>query len=295
MALKDQLEKLKENWLLVLLILVVMIMPFLLLSGSISYLGSAQKMMDYEYSAGGSAYRSTSSYSPIYDNRDFAPDETDRKVVKTVSISTESKRGSFRDDEEKLKAIISSTDSYLLNENVNKYGTGWDSYLYGNYEIRVPANKYDFVVTQLKAIGEIRSFSENKLDITGSYTNLQIELEAETKRLDRYNGMLDEATLVADKITLADKIFDQERKIKYMEDQINNMDTTIDYSTVYFTMTEKQSSYSNIALVKFGELIRVLAGSFNSLLVFIFSIVPWLTGIILIVISIRFFKKKKKH
>lgn len=63
--------------------------------------------------------------------------------------------------------------------------------------------------------------------------------------------MYKEATSIQDKLTLNDRIFDQERRIKYLTDSINNMDQRIEYSTVYISLTEKKSEYINIVFVKF--------------------------------------------
>ena len=51
--------------------------------------------------------------------------------------------------------------------------------------------------------------------------------------------MLTEATAVSDKIELSDRIFNQERTIKYFEDQLKNAGTRVEYSTLYVTLTEK--------------------------------------------------------
>ena len=110
------------------------------------------------------------------------------------------KRGSFKNAEKRVKSIITASNSFLLNENVNRYGTGLSSYYRGSYQIKVEANKYDSVISQLKDIGEVTSFNENARDVTGRHTNLQIELEAEQERLLRYKEMYAQATDVSDKI-----------------------------------------------------------------------------------------------
>jgi len=55
------------------------------------------------------------------------------------------------------------------------------------------------VISQLKQIGEVKSFNERMDDITGSYENINIELQAEKDRLIRYQDMYREASIVTDK------------------------------------------------------------------------------------------------
>ena len=275
MSFKDQLYKIKENWLLILVIAIVFLT-----------LNSGSPLQSITQSSGGyfaskmavsesAAYDRSYGIIPPMPQEDFAPEVSERKITKTASMTNEVRQGAFKDAEAKLKSIVSSSNSYLLNENVNKYETGWKNYYNGYYTIKVDTKKYNDVVLQLKAIGEVKSFSENAEDITGSYTNSKIELDAEKQRLERFRKMYDEASLVADKIQLNDKIFDLERRIKYLEDSIKNMDKQVDYSTVYISINEKQSEYAGIVLVRFSELVRNLVSSINSLFSLVFIALPY--------------------
>ena len=277
MGIKEQFSKLKDNWLIIALVLVVL---FFMSGGNLvsNIAGSTYKAstsLSRMAAVDSMGYAMEEAYYPTPSaGGDFAPEVEERKITKTSSMSTEA--------ESKLKSIISSSDSYLLNENANKYGTDRRSYYSGSYQIKVDSTKYDAVVLQLKEIGEVQSFNENARDITGTYTNTEIELQVEKDRLKRYEAMYSEATDIKDKIDLNDRIFNQERRIKYLEDSLERMDQTVDYSTIYFTMTEKQSDYANVVIVKFSELIRNLVNSFNSLLKFIFVIAPWAIAFVIV-------------
>ncbi len=289
MGVKEQLLRLKENWLIAILILFLLfaisgvndiITP---LFGNAAYMtqGIASESAIYQEKA----------YYP-YPSQDFAPGVEERKITTTATLSTEIKRGTFEESESKLKGILSSSGSYLLNENAQKYGTGRKAYKQGNYQIKVESDKYDSVVSQLKEIGELSSFSQNAEDVTGSYTDAEIELQAEKERLARYMSMYEEAKEVADKIELNDRIFEQERRVKYLEDSIKNIGQRVDYSAIYFTMSEKQSEYANIAFVKFSELVRNLVGSFNALLKMVFILAPWTIALLLIAFIWKLFKRR---
>jgi hypothetical protein len=300
MTLRDQWEKIKDNWLIVLVIVVVF--GFLFLGGGSS--GSVLESASFSKMASGVSYDSmemavpgvASSYRGGYysGSDNFAPEVTERLITKTASLSSEVKRGEFMQADAKLKNIVKSSDSYLLNENVNNYGTKQDSQYSGSYQIKFDTSKYDSIIPQLKEIGEVKSFNENADDITGQYTDMKTELAAEKERMRRYQEMYNQATSTEDKINLNDRIFNQERTIKYLEDAISNMDNRVSYSTVYVSLTEKQSSYANITLVKFGELIRSLVNSFNSLLSLIFVVLPYAVAGLIIWLVVRVIRRKKK-
>jgi hypothetical protein len=289
MALSNQWKTIKDNWLII--AAVIGLLVFMNIGGlrNISY--SAKSL------AGDAAYapsydESRSDFMPTPQSGSFAPEVEERKIVKTASMSTEVEKGGFAAGEQRLKDAVSSTGSYLLNDNVNKYGTGWGEYRSGSYQIKVDTAKYDTLVSQLKAIGEVQSFNENARDVTGQYSNAEINLDIEKSRLVRYQQMYAEAKLVADKITLNDRIFDQERTIKYLEDSIAQIDERIDYTTVSFTLNEKQSGYANVAFVKLSALVQNFVDSVNSLLSFIVVVLPWAVAALIGYLIWRLVKRK---
>ncbi len=296
MSIKNQFNIIKDNWLIVLVLLIVVVVT---LGGNIMGLGSNDMMMKSQgMYATDMAMSESASYRggsmPGYNN-DFAPEVEERKIVKTTSLSTEVEKGAFQTSEDKLKAIVTASDSYILNTNTNKNSYGNREYMRGYYQIKVDTAKYDAVVSQLKEIGEIQSFNENENDITGSYTNREIELQVAKDKLLRYQNMYEEAEQFSDKLDLNDRIFNQERAVKYLEDSINNMDQKVEYSTISFTLSEKQGNYANIALAQFSDLIKSLVSSFNGLLYVFFVVLPWAVAITIITLIVRIFRKRKQY
>lgn len=279
MTIKEQFRKLRDNWLLILVVLIIAGAFFVANQPSTKSFqfgenfGLSSPMLSEQAKATSAVYDRTGIYPVPSSN--FAPEVTERKITKSANLDSEIERGTFQNAEDKLKAIVTSTNSYLLNQNVQKYGIGKSSYYYGYYSIKVDSTKYAAIVSQLKEIGEVQSFSENAKDVTGQYTDTQVELEAERARLQRYKDMYAEATKIEDKIQLNDRIFDQERKVKYYEEALRNIDQRVDYSTINVQLHEKQSAYINVVWIKFSELVRSLVDSINSLLKLLFVVLPY--------------------
>ena len=302
MTFKEQLKKLKENWLLATIVLVLLLVPMLSdnLFGNILSRSSSDYAASYPGNYALGEAEIAMAKSSYYDNgyypqvsSDVAPEVENRLLTKTAWLTSEIERGQFQDADSRFKAIVKSTGSFLLNENVNHYGEGRTAYYYGSYQLKVETDKYSSIVSQLKELGKVESFNENTEDITGRYTNLKKEIEKEEERLKRYQQMYTEATLIADKIQLSDLIFNQERNIESLKDWLNNFDNQVDYSTITITLNEEQSGYVSVALVKFSELVQKLVNSFNSLLALIFWILPWAIIAIVVWLGIRFTKKRK--
>src|SRR3989338_2485036 len=248
MALKNQFQTLKENWLLLALVVVVLVV--------FSGLNPTQTFTNkiaMDESVDLTASRS-SSFVPYYDN--FAPEAAQRFITKTSSLSTEIKT----------------------------------SYLSSSYTMKVETSKYDSLVSQLKTIGEITYFNENSDDITEQKLDLQTSLEAERERLARYKQLLETAQTTQEKIELTDKIFEEERTIKYYEEALENVNNQVSYSTVYLTITEKRSDFANAAFIKFSQIVTSFVDSINSLINLIFVLIPWAIALLIIWLIYRKFK-----
>lgn len=290
MSIKTQWNKIKDNWLIVLVL--VLVAGYVLVGSPIGGITNSMKGVPYETDAAyGAPEYAPSTYRGYTD--DFAPEVEDRKITKTTRLSAEVERGHFYEQEAKLKAIIQSTDSYLLNQNVNRNGEGSKSYLSGTYTIKVETDKYAAVIEQMKALGEIQYFNENTRDVTGRYTNLETDLEAEKAKLQRYQTMLVEAKSVEDKLELTDRIFNQERQIAYLEDALNSLDNRIDYSTVTMTLKEEQSAYANIVVATFASLVKSLVASFNVMLHLLFVVLPYVVLAVIILVITRLVRKAR--
>lgn len=278
MTFKEQINKIKDNWLIIALIVLA-----LFASGAMQSLNASTsfqvadagflKGISYNSEIAGSAARMSSSYySP---SSDFAPDVTDRKITKTSSLSTEVENGKFAESEAKLKSIVTNADAFLLNENSNKYGKDKKTYYVGSYQVKVDVAKYDATIALLKEIGDVTYFNENSNDITGQYVNNEKQLEIEKEKLARYKAKLNETKDVSEWIDLSDRIASEEYMVKYYQDLLTKQDLQVQYSTVYVTITEKQATFSNIVFVTFENLIKNLVDSFNTVVSLIFTLIPW--------------------
>ncbi len=282
MTLKNQFQKLKENWLLLALVVVVLVV--------FSGLNPTQTFTNkiaMDESVDLTASRS-SSFVPYYDN--FAPEAAQRFITKTSSLSTEIKRNTFQETDSKVKDLTKGFNAIIINENQNKNGEGKTSYLSSSYTMKVETSKYDSLVSQLKTIGEITSFNENSDDITEQKLDLQTSLEAERERLARYKQLLETAQTTQEKIELTDKIFEEERTIKYYEEALENVNNQVSYSTVYLTITEKRSDFANAAFIKFSQIVTSFVDSINSLINLIFVLIPWAIALLIIWLIYRKFK-----
>ncbi|MDD4049950.1 MAG: DUF4349 domain-containing protein, partial [Candidatus ainarchaeum sp.] len=153
MSFKEQLIRLKENWLIILLVVVAFLVLTFLVSNGTSY--SARDSFAMNESA---MYSKSMEYAGGYGlsyTQDFAPEVEDRKITKNSSLSLEVKGGEFTFADSKVKSIVSSSDSIVLNESLNTRKNGNKEEFYASYSIKVESSKLDSVVSQLREIGKV--------------------------------------------------------------------------------------------------------------------------------------------
>src|SRR3989338_6850924 len=286
MALKDQWKMIKNNWLLVLVVLLFVILPNFFTTD-----GTFQKSLmadSFQVGFGGAV---ESAQAMRYYEDDFAPGIQERKITKSGSLEVEIDRGDFKEKEGRVKEVATSTDSILISENAQKYGE--DGSFIGYYNIKVEADKYNAIIMQFRELGEVISFSENAEDITGNFVRLEDELSSEKARLQRYQQLFMEVKNVDEKIQLSDRIFEQERTIKSLEDALRNVDRQVEYTTISLTLREKESKYQNIALAGLSGLVRKFVDSLNSVLYLLVAVIPYAILGLIGWLVIRFVKRKR--
>ena len=304
MAIQDQWKTIKNNWLLIVIGIIIILFllggfPSNLIdslpsreSSSSSRFGGGMGYGSYAESSpmpapmmGGSALKSISS-----GNSDVL--QNDRKITTSTNLNTEVEQGEFLPAAQQLKSIVTSSHSLLLDENVRRYGEENKAYSDGTYTIKVESSKLEAVIAQLKQIGIVQSFSQSKDDITESYQNLEIEITVEKERLARYQKILEEAKEVEDKITLNDKIFDQERTIKYYEDTLKNADKLVMYGTIYVEIVEKQPAFADLNWVSASGLLVGFVNNVAGVITLVVGLLPYAVAGILIWLAIRWVRRR---
>ena len=199
----------------------------------------------------------------------------------------EVKRGEFKETEEELRSLVKFSDSFILNQNVNKYG---ESY-HGSYTIKVNNEKYEFFVLQARELGKVLSFNDNARDVTGNIVSLEERIVSEKKVLEDLEELLDDAETNDEKNKIRQQITNQERFIKNLKDNLKNQENRVEYSTVVVNLQEAPSKYYN-DFVGFSELVNKLVRSLNSLLRWLVGVLPWAILGFLVWLIVRLIKSR---
>jgi hypothetical protein len=274
MKIKQIWTKVKKQWLILTIILAVLIVSTIMNSGGKMYaIGEPLlygDMDNYMAKSSGMVAERMIVSEPYYGEEDFRPEIEDRQIEKNAFLNLEVKRGVFKEVEEELRSLVKFSDSFILNQNVNKYG---ESY-HGSYTIKVNNEKYEFFVLQAKELGKVLSFNDNARDVTGNIVGLEERIVKEINVLNELRDLFQKARTNDEKVKLREKITNQERFIDNLKDNLNNQENRVEYSTVSVTLQEAASKYDT-DFVGFSELVNKLVRSFNGLLRWLVGVLPW--------------------
>ncbi|MBP2030194.1 hypothetical protein J2755_001128 [Methanohalophilus levihalophilus] len=162
---------------------------------------------------------------------------TERQVIKTVDMSLQVDNASSA--AEALGDIAASYDGYVSSSSV------YDSYYYesdvrkqGYVNLRIPADKLDDALDEIKVLGEIQSESSSAQDVTEEYIDLNARLSNLEKQETRLLEILDMASSVQDVLEVEKELGRVRGDIESLQGRLNYLNSRIDMATVNVFLTE---------------------------------------------------------
>lgn len=275
---------------------------------SAGYSGSTGKpSYGYEYDMsevmpeeGKFSFTSDSSGKPVDDTR---------KIIKTVSLSLETKNFDAA-----ISEIVSVTaaaggyveDSYVSGKSLNDYGT---VLRYATYTLRVPAAGLDAYVNTLSGGFNVLSRQESSTDITDSYYDSKSRLDSLLVQEERLLSMLEGATDLEYMLKLEDKLSEVRYQIESIHSTLQRYDKSVEMATVsvhlqevveYQRIVEAPKSFGERLYQSFTESWADFAkGVQNFLVDFVYAIPTLMVLAVFICIAVlivsRLVKRHKKN
>lgn len=161
-----------------------------------------------------------------------------RKLIKTVNMNVET-----RDFEGLIGLLEKKTGElggYIENSSVYN-GSSYRTYRetrYASLVIRIPQNKLDGFIEDVKGVSNVVNCNQSVQDITLTYVDLESHkkaLETEQKRLLE---LLELAGTVEDMITVESRLSQVRYELESMTSRLRSYDNQVDYSTVYMEISE---------------------------------------------------------
>jgi outer membrane murein-binding lipoprotein Lpp len=220
------------------------------------------------------------------------------KIIKSAAASIEVAKGTFEENMVKVTKIAELMGGYV--SNTESYSDADGKLTSGRIVIRVPGEKFNTAIDEIKKAGELKSISISGQDVTQEYVDLGSRLknfEAQEKVL---LDLMNKSTNVKDSIEVQKELSNVQGEMEVIKGRMNYLDNMVGFSTIDVIVAEPAvappvQGGGFVNAIKRGAegAIKVL----NGLAFFLVAISPILAlaGIVLLIVwgSIRSRNKKR--
>ncbi len=265
---------------------ILIVVSFVLLSGCASLSSGvnqpqttpAEKSAPLSYGEGGVRTDSSNSYQPYAapaatgtPSQGVYTNVNDRKVIMTASVQLET--GEHDKVVNSIRGIATGAGGYV--ESSSTYLTTQDK-KQTTITIKVPAAQFESCLSQIKALGKVKSESSSGQDVTRQYIDLSARLknlQAEEKQLSEIMGMSKNVTEV---LSVEKELFRVRGDIESTQAQLNYLGSQVDFSTITVSVAEPQPvvEYDWGLDTAFKEGIRAFIGMIGALIIVTGYLIP---------------------
>ncbi|MBR6257700.1 MAG: DUF4349 domain-containing protein [Lachnospiraceae bacterium] len=163
---------------------------------------------------------------------------TTRKLIRNVCMDVETKE--FDDMIDFLQNNVKAAGGYI-ESSYNYNGSSYDrsgSNRSASIVIRIPADKLDQFLADIKGRANVISRNENVQDVTLTYVDMESHKNALRTEEESLINMLAKAESVEDLITIESRLADVRYQIESMESQLRTYDNLVDYATLSVNVSE---------------------------------------------------------
>jgi hypothetical protein len=247
---------------------------------------------------------SSDSGSSVPDVAQVAPDAggardeaatADRSVVSTASVAVTSSDPAA--DTERIVTIV--TDAGGRVDNRTDSPATSDAPAFGSLRVRIPAERLDESLTEIKAIGQLRQSSLSSTDVTEQATDLDARVTALRASVTRLLALIDRASTTADLIQLESALSERQAELDSLEAQRDALTDAVEYATVQVDI-QSPTAVAGAAPGDFWGGIVVgftsLITFFSGLLVVLGVLLPWaiLAGLIAAVVWLAVRRRRRR-
>ena len=228
--------------------------------------------------------------------------ESGQKLIRRVNIDAET---------EDLEALlgeltkqISALDGYIENQELYN-GSSYASYRSrsANLTIRIPADKLDAFIGQVKDVSNVVSYNESQEDVTLTYVSTESRIKALETEQARLLELLGQAQNMSDLLEIEARLTDVRYELENVTSQLLVLANKVDYATVRlyisqvkeYTEVEEQTVWQRIA-TGFKSNLKDLGEGLVDFFVWVLTYSPplILTAAVLAVAVIVLRRRKKK-
>ena len=226
-------------------------------------------------------------------NRPGAAPSDLSKIVRTGRMRVKVADGTFRDVRDTAVAIAEDAGGFVLDSRVQGRS--------GTFTIRVPAGRFDAVMTRFGRLGDVELEEQNGDDVTAEYIDLSARLEILMARRDVIQDLMDEATTLQQSLLLQNRFDEVQLELERITGQLLFLNDQIEESTIRLEIVERSAPEQRLEQVDNPSLLeawkRGIQGFMNVLTVAIIGLGYLLPLLIAVGVwfGIRELTRRRRH
>lgn len=248
---------------------------------------------------------SPSSDGAVKNNVDVTVD-TDRKLIKTVNLSAETKE--FEQAMATLETQVRQLGGYierLETYNGSRY-SGSRSTRYSNMTVRVPKGNLDDFLETVSGVCHVTRKNEDLKDVTLSYVDIESRRDTLRTEQERLLSFLEKAESVQEIIALEERLSDVRYQLESMEAKLRTIDNQVDFATVNLDISEvleltpvkESTAWERLSEGFMGNLRDIGDGLVDFCIWFVINIPYFVIWVIIITVAVliirRSFRRSKE-
>ena len=230
--------------------------------------------------------------------------QVNRKLIRTFDIQIQTKE--FDSVVAGIQEKIDELGGYIEQSSLDSGSSYYSHYnRYSYMTARIPSNKLEQFVSNVKENANVTNISESTEDITLSYVDVEsrkLALETEQRRLLE---LLEKAETVEDIITIESRLSEVNYQLESYTSRLRTMDNQVDYSTVHIDISEvdretkvEPKTFWEEVTEEFGDSMYGLGRGFRNFAIWFLGsspyIILWAAIIGTAVVLVRTFGRKKR-
>ena len=241
----------------------------------------------------GSGYYDEISSDPPKQDSSNDPSSPEQKLIKRYRVTLETT------EYDRTRSEISA-----LVESYGGYFSGRRSSRYGEFTVRIPAEKLDEFISELGGKGNVISSNLITDDVTESYYSYQSRLDALALQEQRILDMMKKADSLDYLIKLEDKLSQIRSEINELNYKLKYYDKSVDYSYATISLCEviEYTEESDVTFIsRLGNAVKKTFVVFGKVVGELLIAIVWLfpfalvCGIIAFIVVISVKRRKKKR
>lgn len=230
-----------------------------------------------------------------------------RMIIQTASLNMDVEK--YDQVMETLKNKVAASGGYVENESTSfkTYYSDTDNLKQGYITIRIPANGYNAILSEIKALGLVTMESSNANDITKMYRDTASEIENLKVTENRLREIMEKAVEIEDILAIENELSRVRSSINMYQKQIKDWEALVDMTTITVQLNEVKSlkpvvepiddSLFGKAKEGFIRSINNIRRSIENLIIWIVANSPFLVmlTILAFIISVIYKKRRTKN